>query len=264
MITDFRRYEFKYVLHRPQADALRAEMQNHLPADPHSGKSGYWINSLYYDSEDLEFFWAKIDGLSFRRKLRLRSYEPLDQQPIDGASTQALVAVEIKQRLAQIVEKRRVFLNRSHAFELCGGQSVAASDTKGRSVANEVLHLVQEKALKPTCWVRYHRHAFVGTEAHPDLRITFDTELSCSTAALYTEVVPHQMPYFLPADYCILEVKVTHTMPLWVQAILQRHHCQLQGISKYCTSIAQEKDLSVLEISLPHNTQHTNPTAQAS
>lgn len=264
MITDFRRYEFKYVLHRSQAEALRAELQEHLPADPHSGISGYWINSLYYDSDDLEFFWAKIDGLSFRRKLRLRSYEAIDKPVAESVTDQPLVAVEVKQRLAQIVEKRRVFLNSPQAFQLCAGESVQPPDLKGRGVTNEVLHLVQEKQLKPTCWVRYHRHALAGTEANPDLRITFDTELSCSTDFLDAQQPPPNMPYFLPPDYCILEVKVTQTMPLWVRSILQRHHCQLQGISKYCTSIAQQKNISVLEISLPHREQHTNPTAQAS
>jgi hypothetical protein len=261
MITEFKRYEFKYILRRAQAEALRAELSSHLPADPHSGDSGYWINSLYYDSEDLEFFWAKIDGLSFRRKLRLRSYESVNATE---APSHEPVAVEIKQRLGQIVEKRRVFLSRSHGFQLCSGQSVPIPSASGQGVANEVLHLVQEKALQPTCWVRYHRHALMGTVMHPDLRITFDTELSASTNALTAHHVPEERSYFLPPDRCILEVKVTHTMPLWVQVILQRHHCLLQGISKYCTSIAQHKSISVLELRLPHDLQHPFSATQAS
>lgn len=250
MITDFRRYEFKYILTLAQADALRAELAAHMDIDPYSGQTGYWINSLYYDSPDLEFFWAKIDGLRFRRKLRLRRYESADPTlPLpESAHT---VAVEIKQRVEQIVEKRRVFLNPRQATQLCQGTSVPAMDLQGQAVANEIVHLVQDKQLAPTCWVRYHRHALVGRTENPDLRITFDTELSSGIGRLDPEQPLPHMDYFLPPDRCILEVKVTNTMPLWVQSILQRHQCQLQRISKYCTSIAQQKNIAVLELDLP-------------
>lgn len=250
MITDFRRYEFKYILSLAQAEALRAELTQHMDTDRYSGLAGYWINSLYYDSPDLEFFWAKIDGLRFRRKLRLRRYESADpQQPLP--ETTHPIAVEIKQRVEQIVEKRRVFLTAQHAAQLCQGVAVATGDLQGQAVANEILHLVQDKQLTPTCWVRYHRHALVGKAENPDLRITFDTELSSGINQLDPEQALPDMAYFLPPDRCILEVKVTNTMPLWVQSILQRHQCQLQRISKYCTSIAQQKNIAVLELDLP-------------
>lgn len=260
MITDFRRYEFKYILSLAQAQALREELTPLMQVDPYSGQSGYWINSLYYDSPDLEFFWAKIDGHSFRRKLRLRSYETADpNEPLP--ETPRAVAVEIKQRLEQIVEKRRVFLTKPEARQLCQGDRIENLDSKNQAVANEVIHLVNEKSLAPICWVRYHRHALMGLPENPDLRITFDTELSSGSEGLDPLLLPPQMPYFLPPDRCILEVKVTNTMPLWVQVILQRHQCQLQRISKYCTSVAQQRNIPVLELELP---DIHYPTAQAS
>lgn len=247
MITEFKRYEFKYLLHRDQARTLYSELLKHLPADPYSGLHGYWINSLYYDSPELHFFWAKVDGHRFRRKLRLRSYASADPHAAE-AEFSLPVAVEIKQRLDQRVEKRRVFLARLEAEILCKGQAVVASDNQGQRVVEEVVRMVQSLQLVPTCLVRYHRRAFSGTVAEPDLRITFDSELSCRTVQLQAAPEAAPMPYFLPPEACVLEVKVSESMPAWLQQILSRHGCQLQRMSKYCVGLAQERKLDVLEL----------------
>ncbi|MBQ2599838.1 VTC domain-containing protein [bacterium] len=30
---------------------------------------------MYYDTQDYRFYWEKVDGLKYRRKLRIRQYE---------------------------------------------------------------------------------------------------------------------------------------------------------------------------------------------
>lgn len=248
MITAFRRYELKYLLHREQARALFNELASQLPADPYSGLQGYWVNSLYYDSPDLQFFWAKVDGQRFRRKLRLRSYHSDPETPSGAAvaEPEAGVSVEIKQRLDRVIEKRRILLSRPEAEALCSGHSVLASDTQGQQLVQEVLQMVHSLQLQPTCLVRYHRRALMGNAAQPDLRITFDTQLCCS--ARMTAAEAPQMQAFLPPEVCVLEVKVSESMPPWLQQILSRHGCQLQRMSKYCLGLAQERQLNILSL----------------
>jgi len=245
MITRFERFEFKYILTRTQAQALLSELSSLLPSDSYSGLAGYWINSLYYDSPELGFFWAKIDGHRFRQKLRIRTYEPL----LAEHEAPAKVAVEIKQRLGKVVEKRRIFLELAQAQALCRGEALpASSDPWEQQVSQEILHMVRSLSLQPVCLVRYHRQALVGTAAEPDLRITFDRELSCRSQALETHSARAGMPYFLAPEYCVLEVKVSQSMPLWLQERLHSHHCQLHRISKYCVALAQEKEIPVREL----------------
>ena len=76
MIKKFNRYELKYILtYKEYVDAVKF-LKGFLRRDRHSGEEGvYRISSLYYDSLDLSCYRNKIDGIKYRRKLRLRVYE---------------------------------------------------------------------------------------------------------------------------------------------------------------------------------------------
>ena len=104
-IRRFNRYELKYVLPAWKCDAIIADLSEMTTPDTHDGARGYRIVSLYYDSPGLDFFWAKTDGIKFRRKLRLRLYP--DQSDIER-TTRGMV--EIKQRINRTVQKRRLEL----------------------------------------------------------------------------------------------------------------------------------------------------------
>src|SRR5688572_5539744 len=71
----FNRYEIKYVMPAVAVPRLRAELARRLDVDSHgAGGRGYGVWSLYYDTRDLRFYWEKVEGLRFRRKLRIRHY----------------------------------------------------------------------------------------------------------------------------------------------------------------------------------------------
>ena len=71
----FNRDEVKYFLPTRQVPELVAEFADYIRADPHSlGEWGYPISSVYWDTADFQFFWEKVEGVKFRRKLRFRRY----------------------------------------------------------------------------------------------------------------------------------------------------------------------------------------------
>ncbi len=242
MIRRFNRFELKYLLPVSKAEALIGDLAGRTEPDEHGGFSGYPIRSLYYDSPDLDFFWDKIEGVKFRRKVRLRVY-PSTQPILTGM-------VEIKQRINKTVQKRRLSLPLEAAYHLCEGNlEHTPADPADARVASEVRYLVQAKHLQPTCMIDYHRRAFVGNEYNPGLRITFDTHLQCRIKGLRVEQTGESR-YFLPPDWCILEVKVNETVPDWVSSLLISHNCELNRVSKYCAGVALSKGIQVTHLAV--------------
>lgn len=249
MIRLFNRFELKYLLHVNKAEAIMRDLALHTERDEHDGPDGYRIASLYYDSPELDFFWDKIEGIKFRRKVRIRVY------PQQGYENVTQAMVEIKQRMNKTVQKRRLILPLDDAYELCKGKLDLSSqlDPLDQTVASEVAYLVQAKHLKPTCLIEYTRRAFVGTKYNPGLRITFDTQLKCRIKDL--ELRHNSVNrYFLPPDWCIMEVKVNDTVPDWVSSLLIHHNCELHRVSKYCAGLAMAKNIQVTHLAVsPHS-----------
>jgi len=116
MIRRFNRYELKYVLTQREYLRIVNDLEGFLDHDRHAGAEGiYRIASLYYDSLDLSCYRNKIDGIKYRRKLRLRIYKDSDM---------SFGFVEIKQRINRTVQKRRLRLPIDEAKALCSGEDI--------------------------------------------------------------------------------------------------------------------------------------------
>ena len=75
-IRNFNRFELKYLVSTSLIEPLECEFQKYLIPDHHGDKKGgYALKSLYYDTDDYQFYREKIDGVKYRRKLRIRYYE---------------------------------------------------------------------------------------------------------------------------------------------------------------------------------------------
>ena len=105
MQRDVLRCEKKYLLNLVEKVRTEAYLDRLLIQDPHNGAGGYRVRSLYFDTVFDKDFFDKKDGLETRRKVRLRIYDPLDEQ----------VLLEIKQKQGENQRKRSLVLSRSHA-----------------------------------------------------------------------------------------------------------------------------------------------------
>jgi hypothetical protein len=232
------RYELKYVLTAAQAAAVRADLETYVELDEHGDDQGaYRITSLYYDTADYRAYWDKLEGHKVRRKVRVRTYG--DTVP-DGDATCYL---EIKHRVNRRMGKRRALLPYTLATDFeAFAQRPATADDDAWAVMQEVGFLYETLRLQPACIVRYDRVALNGDASHPDLRITFDTNLrgrAYDLGLLADEQPGRADPYFLPPDRCIMEVKVNQTAPYWLTQILSDHRCILRRMSKYCSALEQ-------------------------
>ncbi len=233
VVKRFNRYELKYVIHASRQAAMARDLLHFLSPDENGDRDGcYRVTSLYFDSPDLTFYRSKIEGLRYRRKLRIRIYPGSDLRRVTTGFA------EIKQRMNRTVQKRRIALPLDDAMALCrGAYDPLGLDGEDADTASEILYMVRVMHLRPRCVVSYRRRAFMGGRYEQGMRVTFDTLLQGRTTSLTVDEAARNH-YFLPPDWFVMEVKVNERIPTWMTSLLARHECTLQRVSKYCSAVS--------------------------
>ncbi|MDE3723257.1 polyphosphate polymerase domain-containing protein [Nocardiopsis sp. N85] len=227
----FNRYELKYLVPRSRLADVRAELRGRMRRDPYAGEHGYGVWSLYYDTERLRFYWEKIEGLRFRRKLRIRRYGELGPAPEDTP-----VSVEIKQRVNRVTQKRRVMLPYHLARDLCDRRTPVTHPGADPAFVGEVLDLIHRLDLRPVAMTGYRREPYVGVDADTGLRVTLDHRVRGRDRDFDLRAETDNRHIIRP-DLAVLEVKVDERAPSWVTDMAARLDLQVQRISKYCQSV---------------------------
>jgi len=264
-IRRFNRFELKYLVPIRAAERFKEALRANLVPDDHGDQAGcYYLSSLYYDSPDYRCYWEKVDGIRFRRKLRIRCYETAGPLASDTP-----VFVEIKQRVNRVTQKRRVLLPYGQALRLCDerqapqagerSESRSASGADERSgsrsasgaesaVIDEILAMAWEYDLRPASIVRYARQALVGSEYDIGLRVTFDTDLTYRVGDLPALHEPKSGLLLFPPDWAVVEIKVNERIPYWLTELVAIHNLSLVRVSKYCRSIELAQNLPALPV----------------
>lgn len=234
-IRSFNRYELKYLLDVDFAQEVMKRLEDYMTPDAHGDKYGnYVLSSLYYDSDDFKFYWEKVEGLRFRRKLRIRLYE-------DGkkVTDDTKMYVEIKQRLDRVTQKRRIVLPYKKAIQFCDEHKMPElKDEKDQLFAEEMFSMIKQYDLRPQCITSYHRRAFNGSQYDPGLRVTFDTNLRYRRNNLDL-ATPQLGPFMLSPNQSVMEIKVNDRIPYWLTELAADRGFQLIRVSKYCTGLEQ-------------------------
>ncbi|MZD10425.1 VTC domain-containing protein [Streptomyces sp. SID5785] len=228
----FNRFELKYLVPVDQAAEIRDELAERMDTDPYSPVGGYGVWSLYYDSPQLRFYWEKIEGLKFRRKLRIRHYGNLD-----GVTDASPVCVEIKQRVNRVTQKRRITLPYGVARTLCDGRQMVEHSAKESAFIQEVLDLVVRLDLRPTAITGYQREALVGRAADTGLRVTFDRRIRGRDRDFDFGLQTPENRFTIPPHMSVMEIKVNERTPYWITDLAARRNLNLVRISKYVQSV---------------------------
>ncbi|GIE92175.1 VTC domain-containing protein [Actinoplanes regularis] len=228
----FNRYEIKYLLPSTEIPRLREELVARLDFDSHGANGGYGVWSTYYDTRDLRFYWEKIEGLKFRRKLRVRHYG--DRFSV-GDDT--LVHVEIKQRVNRVTQKRRIALPYHVARDLCDGrQMIETGSSRDRAFLEEIVELVSSLDLRPVAMTGYQREAFVGRDADTGLRVTMDHRLRGRDRDFHFGADAENR-LIVPANLSVVEFKANERVPYWLTDLAARLSMSVVRVSKYCQSV---------------------------
>jgi hypothetical protein len=216
--------------HLPQ---LREKLKVRMQTDAHQVVHGpALITSLYYDTRDLRCYWEKIEGLRFRRKLRIRVYGP--PEAINDDTT---VFVEIKQRVNRVTQKRRIPLTYKDARVLCDERTDPDNPEVRQEFVNEVLTLVHALDLQPTAITNYQREAYVGVDADTGVRITLDHRVRGRNRDFYLGTVGATNHFIIPSHLAVVELKANERVPAWFTDLAAELNLNTVRISKYCQSI---------------------------
>ncbi len=230
------RFEYKFLIRRSQRDALLARLAGQLLPDTHGGSAGHYpIVSLYYDSPDLRCYWDNWRGIPSRRKLRIRVYGSKD------GAIPPIIFIEVKHKADSRGVKRRVQTSLANALGVTAGEPTQAPLTEhDLRIVAEVRQLMTREAFRPSCLMRYDRHAYflhlpeeVAAGREP-LRVTFDHDIAVRFDQLVPTVDDRNFnQYVLPVDYCIMEVKGAGVVPYPFAAHLNHLKLYPRQFSKY-------------------------------
>ena len=100
----FFRYEFKYFISDKLSNNILKESMNFMKIDKYAEKNineGYFVRSLYFENQDYDNFFEKVDGIKTRKKFRLRTYS-------NKFNKESLIFLEMKGRKKDRIFKERL------------------------------------------------------------------------------------------------------------------------------------------------------------
>ncbi|MFI5380832.1 MAG: VTC domain-containing protein [Tepidisphaerales bacterium] len=231
------RFELKYIIDEPRANAIRDCVRGFLVPDSHADPDAgfaYPIHSVYLDNPGLSLFNSTVRGHKNRFKLRARYYDDNPASP---------VYLEIKRRVNDAILKKRAPVLRSCALGLITGgpprieQLLDPGAAKEWDALQDFCDLRDRVSAAGRVIVSYMREAWV-TPDNNSVRLTMDRRIcglrfgrDFSTAAFTSGIHPR-----IPG--VVLELKFTSRFPAWMRDAARIFNLQRTSCAKYvyCTS----------------------------
>ena len=216
-IMIFKRYEKKYLLKKSEYEKLMSFIRDKLVPDAH-GKNT--LCSLYLDTPDFLLIRNSIDAISYKEKLRLRSY--------GVPRAEKTLFFEIKKKYNRVVYKRRVSMTTVEAANYIESGEMPFDS----QVMREIDYLMKfYRHPKPNVCILCEREAFFDKE-NTDVRLTFDENLRYRYGFPTVDNIKEGTPLTDGNQY-ILEIKTPGAMPLWLARALSECEIYPRSFSKY-------------------------------
>lgn len=215
------RNERKFLINTAELMKKRNELRQLLQEDPHNGREGYLIRSLYFDTAYDGDYFDKQHGLEIRRKLRLRVYDPAG----------GFAALEMKQKQGAQQRKRSLQMKREDALRLiaCDYSPLLQYEDP---FAAECYGLMQTRCYRPKTIVAYRRLAFIAKENR--IRITFDHQINATESSFALFDPDLTMNPVMERDRAVLEVKYNGFLLSYIKEMLGEIDKSELSVSKYC------------------------------
>jgi hypothetical protein len=214
------RHELKYVTTPTKAKALQQSLKALMQLDPNSDDTGsYRIISLYFDTVDGAAFFDKLNGIEYRRKYRIRTYN----------DDWRFFKLECKYKLQDWTAKESETVPAGWVNALCQGQDLDIPEGAGPLMRRFMMER-RSGNLIPAVIIEYQRTAYVMDAL--DVRVTFDERIQMDgyTTDMFATDRP-RVP-LLEAEV-VVEVKYNEVLPASIAAVLRPITMQRLAISKY-------------------------------
>ena len=222
------RNEIKFIINKNMAEVLKQRLSLIMDVDTNSVNSdnSYYIRSLYFDDEDSNAFYEKLDGVEYRKKYRIRIYN-LDDK---------FIRLECKYKHNNMTSKDQILITREECSKIIDGK-IDEFKLEKDNILKRFLVDYRLNRLKPSIIVDYNRLAF--TYHVSDIRITFDSKIK-SGLYNYNLFDENACTYSVIDDSeVVLEVKFNEVLPESIAIILSTVPTFRQAFSKFavCRSI---------------------------
>jgi hypothetical protein len=225
------RHELKYVINCAEREDIKLRLNIALKKDPHAGKNGYMIRSLYFDDYWMSAYQEKSMGVLDRKKYRIRIYNYSD----------ATIKLERKKKVDMYIYKEDAKLSRQEFDMILAGQYDFLLE-RPENLCKEFYYECQSRVLRPVTIVDYEREPYILDEG--TVRVTFDNDVR--TALGGYDIFDENLPCVnvLEAGTCVMEVKYTGFLPQIVRSVIPPKAAELKAVSKYVLCL--EKTRSAL------------------
>lgn len=218
------RNEIKFIINKNMAEVLKQRLSLIMDVDTNSVNSdnSYYIRSLYFDDEDSNAFYEKLDGVEYRKKYRIRIYN-LDDK---------FIRLECKYKHNNMTSKDQILITKEECSKIIDSK-VDGFKLEKDNLLNQFLVDYRLNRLKPCIIVDYNRLAF--TYHVSDVRITFDSKIK-SGLYNYNLFDENACTYSVIDDSeVVLEVKFNEVLPEAIAIILSTVPTFRQAFSKFAT-----------------------------
>lgn len=216
------RNEIKFIISKTMAEVLKQRLILIMSVDTNSYNSdnSYLIRSLYFDNENSDAYYEKMDGVEYRKKYRIRIYNFDDK----------FIRLECKYKHNNMTSKDQILIDKELCSKIINGKIDEIDLTKDNLLRQFALDYRLNR-LNPSIIVDYNRVAF--TYHVSDVRITFDSQIKSGmynynlfdkNATAYRVIDDNQM---------VLEVKFNEILPESIALILQTVPTFRQAFSKF-------------------------------
>lgn len=218
------RNEIKFIISKTMAEVLKQRLSLIMSVDTNSYNSdnSYLIRSLYFDNENSDAYYEKMDGVEYRKKYRIRIYNFDDK----------FIRLECKYKHNNMTSKDQILIDKELCSKIVDGKIDEIDLTKDNLLRQFALDYRLNR-LNPSIIVDYNRVAF--TYHVSEVRITFDSQIKSGlynynlfdkNATTYSVIDDNQM---------VLEVKFNEILPESIALILQTVPTFRQAFSKFAT-----------------------------
>lgn len=223
IISVMKRYELKFYLNSSQLSFFQKKISEHMKIDKYGLTS---IASLYFDTPDFSLINKSIEKPKYKEKIRLRSY--------GLAKHDSKVFLEIKRKNDGVVYKRRIVTTENEVNKYLYKDGEFGKE----QISRELLAFKESHPyLEPKYLIIYDRVAYF--EENSDLRVTIDINPRYRTSYLnlHTSLEGTSL---LDEGGAILEIKVQHSIPIWLTKILTEGKIYKTSFSKVGTAHKME------------------------
>ena len=198
------RHEIKHQVTKAEDLVLRLRLRKVLSFDSHGKDGRYLVTSLYFDDEYDRAYRAKIEGLNYKEKFRIRYY----------GDDLSFIKLEKKYKRGDLSAKDSVKLSKDEVEKIIEGDIDFL--LKSKEELKKEFYVRLKNKLAPVSVVRYEREAFVYP--YGNVRITFDSDIS--KIFEIKDFLDQDADYVQLEENTILEIKYDRYLPDTIRALI--------------------------------------------